>query len=93
MVHALSNNGYSVNVKIVTIHICFFVKLSFKILHTNKYTGSTTSNRLIEILNLVLIANLSFNCIKISLLNCQMVRIANYINTTVIIITIMYINI
>ena len=35
MVHALSNSGYSVNLEIVTIHICFFVKLSFKILHTN----------------------------------------------------------
>ena len=49
MVHALSNSGYSVNVEIVTI-LCFFVKLGFKILHT-------------EFL--------------------QMVRIANYINTTV----------
>ena len=55
MVHALSNSGYSVNYEIVTIHICFFVKLSFKILLTN--TGSTTSSRLIEILNLELIAN------------------------------------
>ena len=35
MVHALRNSGYSVNVEIVTIHICFFAKLSFKILHTN----------------------------------------------------------
>ena len=35
MVHALSNSRYSVNVEIVTIHICFFVKLSFKILCTN----------------------------------------------------------
>ena len=34
MVHALSNSGYSVNVEIVTIHM-FFVKFSFKILHTN----------------------------------------------------------
>ena len=35
MVHALSNSGYSMNVEIVTIHICFFVKFSFQILHTN----------------------------------------------------------
>ena len=65
MVNALSNSGYSVNVEIVTIHICFFVKLSFKDI-AHKYTGSTTSNRLIEILNLVLIANSYFNGIKIS---------------------------
>ena len=47
MVHSLSNSGYSVNVEIVTIHM--FLKNLVSRYSTQKYTGNTTSNHLIEI--------------------------------------------